>query len=214
MEIKLGAKVICRDGEEAGRVQRLVADAKGKNVFNVVVGGGDLDHDVVASVGEIQETTDDSLRLRLTLQEVTRLPEYVETEYVVAPGDWHSGACSRTGEVVVPVLKTTGGEFDGQLIRVNTPVRCLDAIAGKVEEIRLHPVTGELVSFVVGNAGSPAVDKAIVPREWVRSVADGDVVVNCTLLQLQDELLVPRARAQQQANTSRRSIGSIGMDLR
>lgn len=91
MRVDLDAKVVTRDGEKLGTVQRAVIDPQSNDVTEFVISTGTLfGHDVLLPRTEVDQATQDGdrLRLRLTKEEVERLPVYVPDNYIPPPSTW------------------------------------------------------------------------------------------------------------------------------
>ncbi len=96
MRFNLGAKVYTADGEEVGKVDRLVVDPRTDTVNEFVVRRGLLtQHDVIIPTSEIRDRIgnddDHQLHLALTAARVRALPQFEESAYVVPPVGLFSG---------------------------------------------------------------------------------------------------------------------------
>jgi len=96
MRFNLGAKVYTSDGEEIGKVDRLVVDPRTDTINEFVVRRGLLtQHDVIIPTSEIRDRIgnddDHQLHLTLTAARVRALPQFEESSYVVPPVGLFSG---------------------------------------------------------------------------------------------------------------------------
>src|SRR5919201_2599070 len=96
MRVDLDAKVLTRDGDEAGSVARAVVNPETNEVTEFVVSTGALfGRDVLVPRREIGRASPDgdAIRLALTREEIERLPAYIPADYVVPPAGWtYAGA--------------------------------------------------------------------------------------------------------------------------
>lgn len=96
MRVDLDAKVVARDGEELGSVDRAIFDPRANEVTHFAIGtGGLFGFDVLVPVSAIEAARrdGDAIRLDLTKDEVERLPPYVPVNYSTPPPGWtYTGA--------------------------------------------------------------------------------------------------------------------------
>ena len=91
MRVDLDAKVLTADGEHAGSVQRAVVDPRTNEVTELVISTGALlGRDVLLPRAEIDRASrdGDTIQLRLTRDELDRLPDFVSANYVAPPVGW------------------------------------------------------------------------------------------------------------------------------
>ena len=87
MEFKSGAKVVNAAGDTVGHVDRVVLDPRTKEITHIVVRKGTLyKTDRVLPVKYVTEANADQVMLQasVTKGELDRLPEFEETEYLLA----------------------------------------------------------------------------------------------------------------------------------
>mgnify|MGYP000114961104 CR=1 FL=1 len=84
MQIELGKPVVSKDGERVGRVDRIALDYDTREVEQIIVHQGVLlTRDRIVDRDLIERVEDDgTVRLAITAEEVERLPEFVEAEFV------------------------------------------------------------------------------------------------------------------------------------
>jgi sporulation protein YlmC with PRC-barrel domain len=96
MRINLGTKVVTADGQDVGKVDRLVVDPRSDRMQEFVVRKGFfVEHDVIIPMGWVEDrpgnADDDTIHLSKTADEVKKLPEFVENNYVAAPSGMYPG---------------------------------------------------------------------------------------------------------------------------
>ena len=91
MRVDLDANVRARDGEEIGSVERAIVDPETQEVTAFVVRTGAIfGRDIVVSRAELDQAAEDgdAIRLRLTKDELERLPDFVAEQYMAPPPAW------------------------------------------------------------------------------------------------------------------------------
>src|SRR4051812_26185048 len=91
MRIDLDAKVITRDGEHVGSVERAVVDPETNTVTDFVIGTGWLfGRDILVPSDEFEraERDGDTVRLTLSRAELEALPDFVPAQYMPPPEGW------------------------------------------------------------------------------------------------------------------------------
>ncbi len=85
MKIQLGKHVVCSDGTEVGKIDRLVIDPHRGTLIDIVIHEGILlTHDRLLEPELIDHIdADGTAHLMLTGDEVEALPEFIEEEYIV-----------------------------------------------------------------------------------------------------------------------------------
>src|SRR5947209_489299 len=96
MRINLGTKVVTADGHDVGKIDRLVVDPRTDRMQEFVVRKGFfVEHDVIVPIGWVEDGVgnddDDAIHLNKSADEVKRLPEFVETNYMGAPSGMYPG---------------------------------------------------------------------------------------------------------------------------
>ena len=91
MHVELGAHVLTSDGQDVGKIEKLVVDPESGAVRLVVLRKGlVLARDVEVRVEELQADPDGRVRLSYTAEQVDRLPEFVESEYTAPTAGYRS----------------------------------------------------------------------------------------------------------------------------
>ncbi len=112
MRFNLGAKVYTSDKQEIGKIDRLVIDPRTNEVQEFVIHSGFfVMHDVIISLGEVQDRVgnDDEheIHLRMTADQVGRLPAFEQVAYVPVPDGMYSGGFGGAG--MIPDMAIGGG---------------------------------------------------------------------------------------------------------
>ena len=79
MRVDLDAKVLARDGEEIGSVDRAIVDPNTDEVTSIVVRTGAVfGRDIVVAREELEQASEDgdSIRLSLTKDELEQMPDF------------------------------------------------------------------------------------------------------------------------------------------
>jgi uncharacterized protein YrrD len=96
MRINLGAKVITKDGQEVGKIDRFIVDPKSDRVREFVVRKGFfVEHDILVPMdwgdASFGDHDDSVVHLTQTAYAVKQLPEFVEANYAAAPDGLYPG---------------------------------------------------------------------------------------------------------------------------
>lgn len=170
MRIQLGAPVKTKDGHGAGNVSKVIWDPERNEIREfVLTTSGLLGHDVIVSreVLERAAPSGDELVVDLTKRELDGLEHYDERAYAPPPFEWMLPAESKyeADAFLFPTVSddpadqpnATNAVADRRrpVIRKGMPVK--DAAGqkiGKVEELRIDDMTGELRAIVVRAEGA------------------------------------------------------------
>jgi sporulation protein YlmC with PRC-barrel domain len=169
MRVDLHAKVLTRDGEHVGSVQRAVVNPKMNEVTELVIStGAILGRDLLLPRREIDRASrdGDAIRLDLTRAEVERLPEYVPAGYLVPPAAWvppAGYAFGAYGGFVWPLTYAELAEQDGAARPGSTDEPSIGKGAtvfdrdgddlGVVEDVLFERESGRLRGFVLRVGG-------------------------------------------------------------
>jgi uncharacterized protein YrrD len=95
MRINLGAKVMTKDGQEIGKVDRFIVNPKSDRLGEFVVRKGFfVEHDILVPVDWVDASFGDhnnEVHLMQTAEGVKQLPEFVEANYASAPDGLYPG---------------------------------------------------------------------------------------------------------------------------
>jgi sporulation protein YlmC with PRC-barrel domain len=207
------------DGHDAGRVHRAVVQPNTNEVTEFIIStGGLLGHDVVVPRDELEGAAKegDALRLRLSKQQLARLPEYHARDYVPPPPGWTApnpdSYLFPAGSFAFPAdygVNVEPSGFGANPATVGTPVEpgheeptltrgsvVLDRDGddiGVVDDLRVKAEGGTLDSVIVrlGNAFVTffgAGEKVEIPITLVERVAEQAVSLRVTKDELKRRL--------------------------
>jgi len=202
-EMKVGSRVMATDGEY-GQLQQVIVDSHKEGIVALIVRQHGLlsPHTVVVPEKEVADATDYEVRLNMSLEQVSLLPEYKSGAEVVVEGrkyevDEESFAIRGAEGLQVGRTPTAQrpGMFESQLakfererqalqLRSGHTVFCRDGQAGKVSMMLLNP-DGRVKGFVM-HAGHLPGRNLIVPVAWVQEVDKGDVHLSVEKTALED----------------------------
>jgi len=187
-EIRTGVPVLAGE-DEIGRVDRVVVHPGSGEVAGLVVRKGlILRRDVFLPIEAVEDADADVVRVRLSREEIDRLPELREDELVPPSKDWRSpdGRASdgllfrvpradETRDLVPARAGQAASALGGRPVRAGMRVVCSDGDAGRLDLVLLEPRTRRATAFVVRRGAILGRD-TIVPLDWVREI-EGDAVV-------------------------------------
>ncbi|HET9660271.1 MAG TPA: PRC-barrel domain-containing protein [Thermomicrobiales bacterium] len=81
-EVRIGDKVISKDGHGMGEVKHLVIDPAKRELAAFIVDKGIFDRGRVCDLGYVENVDGDQVVLRLTQEEAKNLPEWVQQEFI------------------------------------------------------------------------------------------------------------------------------------
>ncbi len=181
MRVDLDARVVARDGEEIGSVDRAIVDPHSEQVTAIVVRTGAVfGRDIVVAREELEQAAEDgdSIRLRLTKEEVEQLPDFAPEQFGAVPPTWvapvgygfpSSGyvwpvAVDPTDPMAtsIPVPEAMAADEMGReeapdLVTLNKGAVVMDRHGddvGVVDDVRFDARTGELQGFVLRVGGA------------------------------------------------------------
>ena len=198
MEINIGARVICKDGE-AGSVRYVVVDRDTREATELVVDMSELlTFDVVVPIDLVHRSSRDAVYLACTVEELKRFPEYVVEEYLPPERTWMApqGApwdAIRFRAPAVPVRRYDHPRLEpGEVaIAEGMLVRCADGPCGNVDEILTDPQTDKVTSFVV-RKGRLFHRDVVVPIALIQRITPGEIDLSISRKDL-DKLDEPQA---------------------
>jgi uncharacterized protein YrrD len=122
VDIKMGVPVEATDGR-AGKVEQLVFDPAKKEVVGVVVTQGWLlPHDVVVPMDRVASADEHALRVRATVEEVSRMPAFSLSQYVTPPENWIPPAGIAVAPYLFPASPYAVGAFIPPITQAGPPV--------------------------------------------------------------------------------------------
>lgn len=81
-EVKIGDKVISKDGHNMGRVEHLIVDPAKRALAGFIVDKGIFDRGRVCDLGYVDNVDGDQVVLNLDREEANALPEWVRQEFI------------------------------------------------------------------------------------------------------------------------------------
>jgi uncharacterized protein YrrD len=147
----IGAKVKTKDGEEIGRVEKLIYDAGAQRLVGIVADKGIFDSGHVVNIEFISSMEEDMVELSITKDEAEQLPALVNQEFVQM-GDMQVGGM-RGGMVNVSgsggSWTHVGSNAGGGMATTGAGSFFQPAIIGNVETQLVGPLTDS--DIAVGN---------------------------------------------------------------
>ena len=190
-EIRPGTTVITADNEDVGKVDMVVVRPGNGDVMSVVIRKGlVLRRDVVVPIDAVTDATPDVVYLNLTKDEVNRLPEYHEPDYVLAPEGWgaNRGRSAENVVFLVPWLELaprphpapsgqSPAAAGGRPLRAGQRVFCRDGEVGKLDLVLIDPTTRRATHFVV-RRGGPLGKDTVIPVEWASLMTRDEIFLD------------------------------------
>ena len=196
MKFKQGASVYTADGQEIGRIDRVVIDLKTRQVTNVVIRKGLLfPDDRVASIHLVATATEDYINLREDIGNLHDLPKFEETHYIRMPdGKGGPDLLSANHSVGLlygyppagPMAGAEGAPTYTRRVEQNVPegtvavregarVMAEDGkLVGWVEEILADPWTKQATDILISQ-GLLTREHKLIPILWVRKFDENEI---------------------------------------
>ncbi|MCL5256650.1 MAG: PRC-barrel domain-containing protein [Chloroflexi bacterium] len=203
MEISIGSRVTSSLGREIGKVTRVVFDPTTNDVDQVVIKAGDRERVVPINMVESADAKD--TQLRIGVEVVDSLPEFVSTQYEEAPPTCPAVTAYRPGKALPPstLLFPTGpttpisppptrevSPARGFTIVEGTEVEALDGKIGVVDQVLTDQYQDKITGFTV-RRGTLLRRDVRVPIEWVSQAGPGCINLSVTRAQLEEHPLPP-----------------------
>ncbi len=103
MQINLNEPILTSDGQEAGRIAKVILDADNRTVQSVVLRRGTLlPRDVEIDLSQLTEDADGRLRLVFDADELAKLPRFDPTKYSPPPLDLSLPSDFTHDQVLLP----------------------------------------------------------------------------------------------------------------
>ncbi len=209
MKLRIGATVRTREGDEMGKVERVVLDPSTMEVETVVVHRGlILARDVAVPISLVQEADEAEVLLRIGRDQLDELPDFerrhremmppedVESYEVYAPGSIlfplvpPYGVPGEPGPYELPEPEIEAAPVEWDIVE-GMPVRTLDGTAGIIDEVRTDSLTDKVGSIVVKSLTDPK-KQVEIPIEFVSDVGPDRIKLSLTSQQV-EELPLPVA---------------------
>jgi uncharacterized protein YrrD len=175
-------------------VHRVLVDLDDDSVTGIVVlKGGLLSRDVLVPLDFIDRVEDDEVVLTLDEDELDQLPDFAYNEFLVPPPALTSVGPYPDGTFLVPVWQRKRLGQHHVDITPGTPVRATDGELGRVDQVELDPITGELEAFWIRADGLFGHDIR-VPAQWVDRVDESGVYLKASKVEIETGL-GPQSRA-------------------
>ncbi|MCL4370198.1 MAG: PRC-barrel domain-containing protein [Chloroflexi bacterium] len=203
MRIHIGATVRTREGDEMGKVERVMLNPTTKDVDALVVHRGlILGRDVVVRISLVQEADQAEVRLRIGRDRLEELPDFEGRHHELVPvEDAESYSVYAPGTILFPLVPPYGvpgepgpyefPEEEREAAPVDLDVvegmlvRSLDGTVGVVEEVRTDPLSDRATSIVV--TGGAGLKKDVeIPFEFVAGIFPDHIDVSLTNQQVED----------------------------
>lgn len=203
MQFKQGVSVYTADGQDVGRVDRVVMDPRTKEVTDIVVQKGFLfTEDKVVPISLIASATDDRVSLRADASELDKLPPYEETYYLpltdaeaaaasypigFAPpfymyppmGSW-VGYSMNYPSYYAPRTVDTEQNIPEDAVALREGARVISADGqhvGNIEQVLTETFADRAASFVISQ-GVIFKERKRIPMAWVSKIEEDEVHLN------------------------------------
>jgi uncharacterized protein YrrD len=195
MNIEIGARVQTRDDRQVGEVHRVVVDLERQAVASIVALKGHLlSRDILVPLEYVDRADEDGVVLRLTEDELEKLPDFSYNEILTPPPTWAFPLPYPGGAIYVPVSQRErlgGNEVD---LTPGVKVHATDGEVGEVDEVEVDTRSGRVDAFWV-KTGRLLSHDVRVPAEWVDTVDERGIRLIGTRDDL-DRQLGPESRAR------------------
>lgn len=203
MQFKQGVSVYTADGQDVGRVDRVVIDPRTKTVTDIVVQKGFLfTEDKVVPISLIASATNDRVSLRPDAGELDKLPSYEETHYLpltdaeaaaasypigYAPpfyvyppmGGW-VGYSMNYPSYYAPRAVDTEQNIPEDTVALREGARVISADGqhvGNIEQVLTESFADRAASFVISQ-GVIFKERKRIPMAWVSKIEEDEVHLN------------------------------------
>ena len=174
-EIPLKARVECTDGR-GGEVATLIVDRTRLTVTHVVVREDRLGHtERIVPIDRVVETSTDTIWLSCTVEELHRMPDFLNVEYQEVPLPAYVGYGYDVGTPtyyaqteMIPVATELVPE-GGRSVHPGTPVDASDGYIGELSELLTDPETGQITHLVLREGHRWGKKKVLIPISMVEA---------------------------------------------
>jgi|GEM_PF-3988404 hypothetical protein len=214
MRIDMGASAFAFTGEKSAIVDRVIIEPEDWTATHLVLAKGDiLASDKLLPIDMVQAWTERGVLLRLTLDDIRRLPDYIAREYATVRQFLPAAQPPKGGNVPSPEVFTQEGKpfgpgllphrtqpFEGKelaqqpvpsgpiQLRDGATVEAVDGIVGYLDQLLLDPLTNRVSSLIIKRDGQ----LFDVPVEWVAYI-DPDCIRLATTKEQAEHLVGPPA---------------------
>lgn len=103
MRVDIGAEIVDRDGQPAGRLHELVFERESRRVAGfLIVSGGGVPREVFAMPGQVGQVEQGRLTLALSGEDLAQLPDARQRLYVVPEQDLEAEVAAAESETASP----------------------------------------------------------------------------------------------------------------
>jgi sporulation protein YlmC with PRC-barrel domain len=202
MDIKLNSKVVTMQGEDIGKVARIVFDPNTNDIDQLVVSTSSGER--IVPLNMVQAATRDEIQLRVGKDVVDQLTGFRAGEYEdasttcptvpnIAEGRAYppSTFLFQSPSVTQPTPPQTA-ESPKQRFSISegTEVLALDGKIGKVDQVLTDQYEDKVLGFIV-KRGEILSKDVRVPIEWVSGIKSGCIQLGVTLDQLEKHSMPP-----------------------
>lgn len=211
MQFKQGVSVVTADGQDVGRVDRVVIEPRTKEVTHIVVRQGFLfTEDKVVPISLIASATEDRVTLREDAGNLDKLPPFEEVQYVPL-NDAEANAAAYPADYAPPLYPyppVTGWIGYSMNYPAYYPPRIVDteqnipddtvALAegarvisadgehvGNIERVLTEPEADRATSFIISQ-GLIFTERKRIPMSWVSKIEEDAVYLSVRAEMLKD----------------------------
>jgi uncharacterized protein YrrD len=202
MEFRGGAKVVTADGEQIGKVDRIVLDPRTREVTDLVVHKGLLfTEDKVLPVDLVAEATEEQVKLKEHATDLEELRRFEERHYVIPDRSetsgnrlagnhpslmywyppYYSTPYGMPTGYTAPFIQPYGVEIDRNIPKGTIPLRegaqvisKDDEHVGDVDDVLTDPDTERVTHFVISR-GLLLHERKLIPVNWVDKIGENRV---------------------------------------
>lgn len=99
MQIEIGAKVVSQDGEDIGKVDRIVIDPETREVIEIITHKGIFSNeDRIIERAFIASADDETVQLNIAAAKVHELPTFVQADFIIPEESWDAVLWPAQGE--------------------------------------------------------------------------------------------------------------------
>lgn len=201
MRIDIGTTVRTLEGDEIGKVERIILDPTTRDVTALVVHKGlILNRDVVVPISLVQYADNREVQLRLGRDYLQDLPDFVDKHYV-RPREEEATLSYPAGSILFPLVPPQGvpgmpGRYESVEeerqaaplevdIAEGMEVRTVDGSIGVVDEVRTDPLSDRVTSIVVRKGAMLPRDTEI-PVEFISAIRPDHIQLSLTNQQVME----------------------------
>lgn len=214
MQFKDGASVYTADGQEVGRIDRVVIDPRTDEITHVVVRKGWLfTEDKVVPVSCLDTAFEHEVRLQSDITDLDELPDFEETQYLLvderraaatdsvdlggyAPStywyppigpSWGGYYGGRYGYTPAPYIRQTEQNIPEGTVALKEGAEVIsadDERVGTVEQILTNADLNRATHLLISE-GWLFPEKRTIPVDWIREVAEDTIWLAVTARELE-----------------------------